>query len=170
MNKLTNRSVELLGRHVVLKQCYKRLVVTDFSFMCEEARSAVDYLELCSLFDIVVMRQIPVLDVLSSHNSLRRFITFIDVLYDNHVLFAYSTTKAVSAPHLIFDIDSLKASSSQHKNQRHGHHEFGEGKDANASLFTLDEEIFALDRTISRLIEMQSEEYIKTTRIYKAKT
>nr|KAG5693489.1 hypothetical protein BaRGS_006479 [Batillaria attramentaria] len=78
---------------------------------------AVDYLEICQNFDVVLLRNIQAMD-LTKRTEARRFITLIDTLYDH------------------------KASQNQH-----------------ASIFTGEEELFAFERTVSRLTEMQTQEY-----------
>ena len=45
---------------------------------------AADYLALCENFDIIILRDIPRM-TLFQKTEARRFITFIDALYDNRV-------------------------------------------------------------------------------------
>lgn len=124
----------MLGRKIHLERAYKRLLDTTFSFMCEEARSAVDYLELVKHFDVFVLRDIPFVDV-SNRDVLRRFVVLVDALYDNHVKLLCSGK--ASSPQMLFDLDQAAG----------GVHDVH----------------FALDRTISRLIDMQSENYHKSS-------
>ncbi len=44
--KLKPRTIDILGRSVMLDRTYKKLLDTSFKFLCEEARSAVDYIEV----------------------------------------------------------------------------------------------------------------------------
>jgi protein AFG1 len=126
---------------------YKRLLDTNFSFLCEEARGASDYLEFCKLFDVIILRNVPIIDI-KDVNTLRRFIIFIDQIYDNRVKLIISG-KATTVQ-LLFNID-LVTINKQIRN--------------NNNLITYNhEEIFAIDRTLSRLIEMQSETYLKLTK------
>ncbi len=124
--------------------------------MCDEYRSAADYLKLAELYDVIVVRNIP--SDIRDANSLRRFIIFIDTLYDHKVKLVCSGQ--ASCIQMLFN---------QNMSQLKSHHSptysisDNSGKRA-TSLFTLDEEIFALERTISRLIDMQSEDYIKMLR------
>jgi peroxisome-assembly ATPase len=168
LNKLKSMNLDILGREVFLEKTYKRLLDTKFTFMCEEARSAVDYLDLCKLFDVIVLRNVPML-TLDDPNVLRRFITFIDVAYDNHIKLICSA-KCIT-PSLLFkhDISNKGQDGSFHSIKKES--KFASNTDeiqtyANnkASLYTLEEEVFAINRTISRLIDMQSKEYLKKTR------
>lgn len=89
-------------------------------------------------------------------SQARRFITLIDALYDNKMRVVISSdvpiqdlfARKVANPDEITDeqrmlMDDLKIGK----------------EDATANVFTGDEEIFAFDRTLSRLSEMQTEEY-----------
>lgn len=139
------KKLEILGRQVYLEQTYKNLLVTNYSFICEEARGSVDYLEFCKLFDIIVMKDIPFIDM-KNGDSLRRFITFIDALYDNNIRFICSGK--ASSPQYLFDLTE-RESIGEHSSK-------------------LEDEYFSIDRTISRLIDMQSQSYlIKTKFLHK---
>jgi protein AFG1 len=138
---LAPRKIDLLGRETLLNRTYKRLFDTTFDFMCKENRSSVDYLELCQEFNTIVLRDCPIIKM-TEVDVLRRFIVFIDTLYDNKVKLVMSGKPA--APSLLFDLSRKKEILS------------------NKKLFIgVEEEYFAIDRTISRLIEMQSEVYLK---------
>ncbi len=138
--------------------------------MCEEARSAADYLKLAELYDVIILRDIPhdIRDV----NSLRRFIIFIDTIYD-HKLRLICSGKA-SCIQMLFNenMSQLMAKHNQagpvfHLDSSHLKVDVYEDSQINkrgASLFTLDEEIFAIERTISRLVDMQSEGYIEASK------
>ena len=153
LSKLRPSIIDILGRVVFLEKTYKRLLDTSFSFMCEEARGALDYLEFCKLFDVIVLRNVPIIDI-KDVNTLRRFITFIDQIYDNKVKLVISG-KATTVQ-LLFSLDvaeinklvrSTYASQSDSSPLAYNH-----------------EELFSIDRTLSRLIEMQSETYLQLTK------
>lgn len=135
------KKIDILGREVCLEQTYKNLLITNYSFICQEARGSVDYLELCKLFDIIVMKDIPFIDM-KNGDSLRRFITFVDALYDNNIRFIFSGK--ASSPQYLFDLT---------QRQNIGEH-----------TSKLEDEYFAIDRTISRLIDMQSHNYLIKTK------
>jgi protein AFG1 len=146
LHKLTSKTIDILGRSTRLERTYKRLFDTNFKFMCEQARSAVDYIEMCKEFDVIIVRDIPFIDM-KSVDTLRRFIVLIDTVYDHHVKFVASGK--ASAPQFLFTSLNNK-------------HDYAGTKSSNSkmpSLFTLEEEYFAIDRTISRLMDMQSDSY-----------
>ena len=158
---IVEKTINILDRDVHLKRTCNRLLDTEFSFMCEEARGSIDYLKLCKLFDTIILRDIPIID-LNSANKLRRFIVFIDTIYDNRVKLVCSSQ--AKKPDLIFKIDDAISPSKRYvidNDVSHGTVKHDSDKFNAPSLFTLEEEIFAIDRTISRLMEMQSESYWK---------
>ncbi len=152
LSKLSKLSINILGRVVHLEKTYKRLLDTNFAFMCEEARGALDYLELCKLFDVIVLRKVPIIDT-KDVNTLRRFITFIDQVYDNKVKLVISG-KATTVQ-LLFNLD-VEVINKQIRST------YASQSDSSELVYN-HEEIFAIDRTLSRLIEMQSETYLQLT-------
>ena len=97
----------------------------DFRDLCEKPYGASDYLAVAKKFHTVFLENIPKMAI-DRRNEAKRFITLIDMLYDNHVKLVAS---AEVEAHLLY--------------------EGQEGREA-----------FEFDRTVSRLIEMRSEEYL----------
>jgi peroxisome-assembly ATPase len=83
------RFMEVYGRNVKIEQQNLEKKVARFSFvqLCQKPLSAADYLELVRHYKIVLIENIPQL-TLDRKDELRRFITLIDVLYENKVSFA----------------------------------------------------------------------------------
>jgi predicted ATPase len=152
---VVQKTIDILDRQVVLKRVCNRLLDTDFSFMCEDARGPIDYLKFCKLFDTIILRDIPIIH-LQNANILRRFITFVDTVYDNRVRFVCSGK--ADTPNRLF---KTNISNENSLNSGFVTDELADNshKIAKSSLFTLEEELFAIDRTISRLTEMQGETY-----------
>lgn len=96
-----------------------------FADLCEKPLGASDYLAIAKKFHTVIIENIPQMG-LERRNEAKRFITLIDMLYDNHVKLIAS---AASQPHELYQAD--------------------QGREA-----------FEFDRTVSRLIEMRSEDYM----------
>ncbi len=76
--------IELKGRVLPVPQAEKGIARFSFANLCEEARSAADFLALARRFHTLFIDSIPVMDR-SNHNAAKRFILLIDTLYDNHV-------------------------------------------------------------------------------------
>lgn len=55
-----------------------------FQDLCSGPLSAADYLEICSHFDTLFLRDIPQLTI-RTRTEARRFITMIDTLYDHRI-------------------------------------------------------------------------------------
>ncbi|ESO89353.1 hypothetical protein LOTGIDRAFT_183409 [Lottia gigantea] len=151
---ICSRDLIVLGRKLTLPKTCGRVLDTTFSDLCMQALGAVDYLEISKEFDVVIMRDIPTMN-LSRKTEARRFITFIDTVYDNKVKLVCS---AKAEPKGLFTTGSLS-----HLDQQANRALMDDlgitPETATASVFTGEEELFAFDRTISRLTEMQTEEY-----------
>jgi protein AFG1 len=125
-------SLTTQGRSVSIPMACLSAGVARFTFedLCTKALGAADYLVIAQHFHTVFVSDIPVL-TLNEVNYLRRFITFIDVMYECHVKLIIH---AKAAPSGLFEVDL---------NNRYN------------------DEVFAFDRTRSRLEEMGSDEYLQ---------
>lgn len=72
-----------------------------FAELCGSATSAADYLELCRHYGAFVIEDVPAMDH-KSRDLARRFITFVDAVYENKVLI-YSPLP----PHLAGGVSSI---------------------------------------------------------------
>lgn len=73
-------------------------VFFDFHPLCEEARSADDYLDIAERYRTLLLNAVPVLDD-DALEAARRFISLIDVLYESHTLLVAT---AAAAPEAIY--------------------------------------------------------------------
>jgi len=143
------RSLIVQGRQVNFDKSCGRVLDCTFDELCDRPLGAGDYLQLSQVFHTVIIRDIPQLN-LKLKSPTRRFITLIDTFYDNRVrviigaqlplLKLFSHEKEPTAGNLLEVLESVQGSEA-------------------ASIFTGEEELFAYDRTISRLTEMQTQEY-----------
>ncbi|XP_054838686.1 AFG1-like ATPase isoform X2 [Eublepharis macularius] len=156
-NDLTRpRILKVQGRGLrVNKACG---TVADFTFeeLCDRPLGASDYLEIATHFDLVFIRNIPLL-TMAKKTQARRFITLIDTFYDKKVRIVCSA----SAP--LQNIFLQEHHDSGQDESRILMDDLGLSQDSakELSMFTGEEEIFASQRTISRLTEMQTEQYWK---------
>ncbi|KAM8832960.1 lactation elevated protein 1 homolog B [Spinachia spinachia] len=152
-NRVTGpRLLTVLGRDVTLEKTCGSIADCSFDELCGKPLGASDYLEMARLFDTVFIRHVPIL-TLTLKDQARRFTTLIDNFYDNKVrvvLLAASSLERLFV-HTGGDderdrqlLDDLGLS--------------GEAAER-LTLFTAEEEIFAFQRTVSRLMEMQTESY-----------
>jgi hypothetical protein len=108
----------------------------EFADLCQKAMGAADYLVIASNFSTVFCHNIPKMTV-NELNWLRRFITFVDTMYELKVTLILHTAQPVESIKDIFSVEGDKHSYSQ-------------------------DEVFAFDRTLSRLEEMSSPKYLKS--------
>jgi len=115
--------IKVNGRDIPVKQTCKGVAWFSFEVLCMSARSTLDYIELATRFDTILISDIPVMSTLQD-DAARRFVNLIDELYDCSVNVVIS---AEAAPH---------------------------------ELYVGKRMAFEFDRTISRLMEMRSKEYL----------
>ncbi|MCT4656202.1 MAG: cell division protein ZapE [Cohaesibacter sp.] len=118
-------SVVNQGRTIEIPEAYHGHARFRFDDLCAKPLGASDYLKLCSLYHTIVMEDIPQLR-LANRNEAKRFIIFIDTLYDNNVRLIASAEASA------FDLYVAEKGT----------------------------EAFEFARTTSRLVEMQSDEYL----------
>ena len=114
--------IPVKGRIIHVPRAAKAVAAFTFAELCEQPKSALDYLELVKRFKVFVVEKIPRLDDMK-RDAVTRFITLIDTLYDNHAMIAIS---AAAPPERLYTGTDL------------------------AQVF---------ERTVSRLMEMQSRAY-----------
>ncbi|MEM9278710.1 MAG: cell division protein ZapE [Pseudomonadota bacterium] len=117
--------IALKGRDFEIPEFERGVARTSFRSLCEEPRSAEDYLALARHAHTLFLTDIPVINK-ENRNVAKRFILLIDTLYDNHVRVIIS---ADASPENLYTA-------------------------------TAGTEAFEFNRTVSRLTEMQSREYL----------
>lgn len=122
------------GRLVHVRRAGGGIAHFDFRELCDSALGAADYTALASIFNTVGVGHVPTLSA-DRLDLVRRFITFIDIMYEHKVKLLVS---ADALPHDLYHTSSGAG---------------GSRKDA-----ARDEE-FAWDRAVSRLAEMQTTEF-----------
>ncbi|KUF88919.1 hypothetical protein AM587_10011384 [Phytophthora nicotianae] len=101
-----------------------------FSDLCDKPLGAADYLAIAEAFSVVFVSDIPLLNA-EKLNQMRRFITFVDCMYDRDVRLH---CLAPESPERLYQVD--------------------------VNMKSHVDEVFAFDRTVSRLVEMGSEAYL----------
>jgi len=117
--ELTNK-----GRKIQIKTCARGVARFTFDELCAQPLGASDYLMLSTHFHSLLIDNVPKLGP-HNRNEAKRFVTLVDVLYEDHA-------------NLIL---SAEVAAEQLYEQGDGHFEFA--------------------RTVSRLMEMRSEDYLK---------
>uniref|UniRef100_A0A8D2J6W4 AFG1 like ATPase n=1 Tax=Varanus komodoensis TaxID=61221 RepID=A0A8D2J6W4_VARKO len=156
-NDLTRpRILKVQGRELrVNKACG---TIADFTFeeLCDRPLGASDYLEIAMNFDLVFVHHIPIF-TMAKRTQARRFITLVDTFYDKKVRIVCSAAAPLQRIFVLEHHDSGLDES------RVMMDDLGLSQDSAKalSMFTGEEEIFAFQRTMSRLTEMQTEQYWK---------
>ena len=118
------KSVEINQRPVNLLADAPGVAWATFSTLCEQPRSAADYVEMAREYHTVLIEQIPLMDR-DKEDAARRFINLVDEFYDRNVKLIAT---AAQLPETLYDGSRLR---------------------------------FEFDRTVSRLQEMRTQEYLK---------
>ncbi|KAJ3290653.1 hypothetical protein HK104_006613 [Borealophlyctis nickersoniae] len=153
------RTLHFLGRSLTVPAATDDLARISFKEICGQPHSAADYLEIVSHFKTLVLTDVPKMS-LAQRNEARRFITLIDALYDSKTklvmsaegdvveLFSGEVSHVKSSGQLVdaerMLMDDLKLQPEQ----------------LTSPIFTGSEEIFAFQRAVSRLTEMQGEQWL----------
>jgi len=150
------RVLNIHGRNVTFNKTCGQVLDSTFEELCDRPLGAHDYLQMSQAFHTIIIRDVPILS-LKNRSQVRRFITLIDTLYDNKVRVVVSA----DAPHTkLFIAHGDEEDDTDDKRMLMDDLNIAPGSEnATATIFTGDEEIFAFDRTVSRLSEMQTEEY-----------
>lgn len=147
------RVLNVHNRKVRLNKACGTIVDCTFEELCDRPLGASDYLEISRLFDTVFIRHIPLLTV-NKKTQARRLITLVDALYEHKVrvviladnpledIFVHDGDHSHDESHILMDDLGLKREEA-----------------SSLSIFSGEEEKFAFQRTVSRLTEMQTEEY-----------
>jgi len=131
---LHEAQVEAQGRRMSVPRAAVNSSVAWFNFkdLCDKPLGAADYLAVAAAFHTVFIADIPKM-TMGERDQVRRFITLIDALYDHQTKVVCTADRD---PITLFEVPEEEKRTS-----------------------TADE-IFAWDRTVSRLTEMQSTKYL----------
>lgn len=121
--KVPSEELNVQGRTIFVPKVARGVAVFSFKRLCANPLGPADYLAIARTYHTVIMVAIPQFSMENS-NEAKRFVTFIDTLYEHGVKFLCS---AAVAPH---------------------------------SLYTEGNISFEFERTVSRLMEMQSKDYL----------
>jgi hypothetical protein len=136
----------------------RRVAFFSFQDLCHLHYGAADYIALAQMFSVIAISNVPIL-TLQNRNELRRFITLIDALYDHHILVLIS---AQTIPMQLLDLREYIIANSLSNNNNNNPQEIQMAIDeAKATVLQVYDEVFAFDRTVSRLLEIQSVEYVR---------
>lgn len=168
--ELTNKqpiqkeSIEVaMGRKLDMPKTGGCITFFTFDELCNRPLGAADYIALANAKHTLALSEVPVFTA-ANRASAYRFITMIDVLYEHRVRLICS---AEAMPHKLFQNvishhDAKELEERKKKEKKDGFLNTARDEiESNAQIVVDDNLAFAKDRTISRLTEMQSAEYIR---------
>ncbi|KAJ5681647.1 uncharacterized protein N7477_001587 [Penicillium maclennaniae] len=136
---------EVWGRTIRVPRASGKAAQFTFNELIGTATGAADYLELVRHYDAFIVTDVPGMN-LNQRDLARRFITFIDAVYESRAKLVLTTEVPLTNLFLSEkDVkDGLKVQALK-----------------NTSIFSGDEERFAFARALSRLSEMGSREWVE---------
>jgi len=132
-----SHELDVEGRVLPYRHRAGGVVWFEFGVICGWGRSQNDYLDLAKRFHTIIVSNVPRMG-LERADEARRFTLLVDVLYDQRVNLFLS---AATAPELLLTRD-------------------GGANDAQLKAM-----MFQFDRTVSRIAEMQTREYLEQPRV-----
>lgn len=170
------------GRDIHVPLVSGRCCQFTFDELIGRPKSAADYIELCRHYDAFVITEVPGMNH-KSRDLARRFITFIDALYESRAKLVLTTQ--VPLTQLFMSSEEMKeglkkdlGEAPEQAGKEEVSSETGDALDAtmrnlmddlgmnmdmlkNSNIFSGDEERFAFARALSRLSEMGSQEWVE---------
>ncbi|XP_065367368.1 putative ATPase N2B [Calliphora vicina] len=148
------RTITHFGRDLTFQRTCGQVLDSNFEELCDRPLGGSDYIQIGQFFHTVLIHNVPQLTLLMK-SQMRRFITLIDTLYDNRVRVVLSAEVPLDQ---LFNFSDKPTDIADDQRMLMDDLKLG-AQDTSASVFTGEEEMFAYDRTISRLYEMQKKEY-----------
>ncbi|KAK7748495.1 ATPase [Diatrype stigma] len=178
--------VKVWGRELRVPRVSGRCAWFTFQELIGQATGAADYLELMRCYDAFIVSDVPGM-TFRERDLARRFITFIDAVYESHAKLVLTTavplTQLFVSPEELRasvregelgkgkgqrEVDSLDLGAPGHgESEGHAMQHMLEDVDSNidqlktSSLFSGEEERFAFARALSRLSHMASREWVE---------
>ncbi|KAF8476847.1 AFG1-like ATPase-domain-containing protein [Kalaharituber pfeilii] len=159
-------SHRIWGREVKVPLASGKAAKFTFKDLCGSPLSAADYLELTRRYKAFIVTDVPSMDY-KTRDLARRFITFIDAVYESRAklvltLTTHPTALFTSNEDVRAKIDDVHGGELE-SSYRSLMDDLGLDMKSlkNSSIFTGDEEKFAFERALSRLSEMQSLEWVE---------
>ncbi|KAF7721481.1 hypothetical protein EC973_004638 [Apophysomyces ossiformis] len=146
-------TIKFLGRELVVPEQADGVARMRFSDACANALSAADYLELVKRFHTIILTGIPQM-TMKHRAEARRFITFIDAIYESRA------TLIASAENSIMEIFNAEEGAGEIDDDMRKLMDDLNVTDVSSPLFSGQEEAFAFQRALSRLVQMQSKEWV----------
>ena len=161
------------GREIYVPRVSGRCAWFTFDELIRQPKSAADYLELVRAYDAFIVTEVPGMTI-RERDLARRFITFIDAVYEGNAKLVLTTEKPltelfVSRDEIAENLIKSNANASGKEKAEVVAEAVKEIDDVdshaeilkNTNLFAGEEEAFAFARALSRLKHMESKEWVE---------
>ncbi len=92
---LTTIKLKSNSREIAFNKCSSNILMTDFTKLCEENLGHQDYINISKKFKLIFLNNVPELNE-QNKDSCRRFISLIDMLYENNCSIVILASKPIS--------------------------------------------------------------------------
>ncbi|KAL6528830.1 hypothetical protein OROMI_029006 [Orobanche minor] len=162
----------MFGRTVEVFESCNGVARFTFEFLCGQPIGAADYIAIAKTYHTIFVADIPVMSM-RIRDKARRFITLVDELYNHHCCLYCSAAASVddlfqgTEDGTLFDLESfqfeteIEGSKLRRDVTAEGNVSSGGTTTGIVSLLSGQEEMFAFQRAVSRLIEMQTPFYLE---------
>ena len=105
---LTTITIKTNSREIVFNKCSSNILMTEFTKLCEENFSHQDYINIAKKFNLIFLNDVPELND-QKKDSCRRFISLVDMLYENKCSIVILASKPIS------NLNTIKSLSEEFK-------------------------------------------------------
>jgi len=170
---------EVWGRPITVPKASGRACCYDFQELIGAATGAADYIELMRNYEAFIITNVPQMDY-RQRDIARRFITFIDAVYESHAKLVLTSQAPLSQLFLSREEQDKMVSQAAQKGNKSAQVAKVDGDDVDdvmrmmmddlgmtmdmlkkSNFFSGDEEAFAFARALSRLSEMGSQQWVE---------
>ncbi|KAH8173227.1 AFG1-like ATPase domain-containing protein [Sarocladium implicatum] len=162
------------GREIRVPRVSGRCACFTFDELIRQPKSAADYLELVRAYDAFIVTDVPGMTI-RERDLARRFITFIDAVYEGNAKLVLTTEKPLTElfvsrdeiAEALLDGDATRDKKKKGEEAKKAMDSILEDVDESAeklkssNLFAGEEEAFAFARALSRLKHMESQEWVE---------
>lgn len=149
------KEISTMGRVIHVERCSDNVALFNFDELFRAPLSAVDYLAIANSFKTVLISDVPAFHSADLRAEARRFVTFIDILYD------LQRNLAIQAQVPLDQLFRLQSQSPDSVGELELADELNVNREA--ALFTGAEEQFAMARACSRIHQMTSQVWWRET-------
>ncbi|KAL6536212.1 hypothetical protein OROGR_012784 [Orobanche gracilis] len=162
----------MFGRTLEVIESCNGVARFTFEFLCGQPIGAADYIAIAKTYHTIFVADIPVMSM-RIRDKARRFITLVDELYNHHCCLYCSAAASIddlfqgTEDGTLFDLESfqfeteIEGSKLRRDVTAEGNVSSGGTTIGIVSLLSGQEETFAFQRAVSRLIEMQTPFYLE---------